>query len=167
MLKSHQSRSFSLRRELDAKKKLLEKSKSEVGKAKDILGDYEKKVSLLHVQALKSSRAMRKSKETFCQCLQERETRLKSMMQLNEKLEVAVKEKKQVLKEKELEITNLKENIESLKNQLEETNRKCLELSETNQNFRESIDMLKSNVQSSTEEVEKQKGTIQSLEEVL
>lgn len=89
------------------------------------------------------------------------------MMELNEKLEEAAKEKKRVLKEKELEITNLNESIVSLKNQLEETNRKCLELSETNQNFRESIDMLKSNVQSSTEEVEKQKGTIQSLEEVL
>ncbi|XP_050297120.1 myosin-4-like isoform X3 [Anthonomus grandis grandis] len=153
------------RRELEAKKKMLEKSKKDVTKAKDILTDYERKVNLLHVQALKSSKAMKVSKEKFCNCLKEREEKIRSLEQSNAMLEQLRYQKNSVLTDREEQLSNLKLDLENMKSSLEETSLKCSELSKTNQSYLESMEMLRGQLKSSSAEVDSQRSVIQVLEQ--
>ncbi|KAL1489331.1 hypothetical protein ABEB36_014248 [Hypothenemus hampei] len=154
-----------LKRELKSKKKLLEKSRTEMAKAKDILSDYEKKVGLLHVQALKSSKAMKKSKETFCQCLKDRDEKIKALKETQESLDKTLKKSSKILNEKDLEIMGLKESVSCLKKTLDGSSFKCSTLIQSNQELVQSIDVLKGQLQVSSSALNDQKNLIESLEQ--
>ncbi|XP_066260800.1 uncharacterized protein [Euwallacea similis] len=154
-----------LKHEIEVTRKLLEKSRVKVLKIKDILADYEKKVNLLQLQALKSSKAVKKSEETFCLCLKDKDTKIKTLKATNDILEQTVKDKTCLLNEKNEEMNKLNESINSLKQAFEETTTRCSLLNEINQNFLLSIDILRAELNNSASEVEKQKETIQNQEQ--
>ncbi|KAF7286358.1 hypothetical protein GWI33_005655 [Rhynchophorus ferrugineus] len=156
-----------LKRELEAKKKLLEKSKGDVDKAKDILNDYEQKVTLLHAQAVKSSKAMKLSKEKFCQCLKDRDDKMKKINEENEILSTKIMAMEKDLNNKCLEMTNLKNILEGHQRALSETCDKCSALNDANQSYCESIEFLKLQLINSNKELETHKETVKSLEQKL
>ncbi|XP_030764240.1 putative leucine-rich repeat-containing protein DDB_G0290503 [Sitophilus oryzae] len=154
-----------LKRELEAKRRLLERSKCDVERAKDILSDYEKKVSLLHAQAVKSSKTMKLSKEKFCQYLKDRDEKIKYLKESQELLAKNVKQKDSMLKEKDEEISNLNYTLEAMKRAFSETSEKCTCLAETNQSLCESAEVLKSRLMTTSTEIDKHKETIKVLEQ--
>ncbi|XP_060529526.1 golgin subfamily A member 6-like protein 7 [Cylas formicarius] len=149
-----------LKREVEAKKKLLEASRKDVDKARDILGDYEKKVSLLHAQAIKSSKAMKASKEKFCKCLSEKDDTIRCLKENNSGLVITIEETRRQYNRKE-------EECEQMKAALEETIEKCSALKETNQNFCECIESLKQELDKSATESEEYKSSVKKLEQKL
>ncbi|KAJ8935171.1 hypothetical protein NQ318_000832 [Aromia moschata] len=146
-LKSENQR---LKKELEQKKRQHMESVREVERAKDIMGDYEQKVGLLHQQALKSSKIMKQSKEKFCRCLKEKED-------LIVELQKHTKDLQHCIKEEEFKNRELNKMYQHLQGMCEQNNKKCGMLSENNQKFCECIELLESQLQSSLHESEKYK----------
>ncbi|KAH1002764.1 hypothetical protein HUJ04_008820 [Dendroctonus ponderosae] len=156
---------YELKRDLDAKRNIIEKLKNDLAKARDILCDYEKKVSLLHVQTVRSNKAMKKSKENFYACLKEQEEKINFLNDSNGLLEMAVKEKASLLSEKEQQNSILRNSLESLRKDFDETASKCSALESENRRCSQSIDVLRGSLLTITSEVGLSKEFNQTLEE--
>lgn len=134
-----------LKKELDERKFLLNSSVKQMEKLKDILSDYEKKVSLLHQQALKSSKVMKHTKEKFCMCIKKHESLIKELKHENEDL-------KKTVEEQEHQSSCHSELVGNLQKELHEKNEQNKVLSETNENFCECIKMLETQLENTTKD---------------
>lgn len=134
-----------LKKELEQKKLLYQSSTKQIEKLKDILNEYEHKVTLLHQQAVKSSKVMKQTKEKFCTCLKEKENVIKQLKESREVLQKSIEEK-------ENQYTNERKKVENLENDLLEKSEQNSVLSDTNQNFCECIKMLETQLENSLKE---------------
>lgn len=134
-----------LRKELDQKKVLQQSSIKQLEKLNIILVEYEKKVTLLHQQSVKSSKVMKQMKEKFCSCLKDKDKLIKQLKHENEVLQ-------KNLTEKENQCVCQNKQVEDLQKELQEKNEQNNILSDTNQNFCECIKMLEAQLENSTKE---------------
>lgn len=134
-----------LKKELEQEKVLYHASLRQIDKLKDVLNDYERKVTLLHEQAMKSSKIMKHTKDKFCSCLKEKEELIKKLKESNEDLERSIKEK-------ENQCNNQNQKVLDLQKELQEKNEQNSILSDTNQNFCECIKMLETQLENSSKE---------------
>lgn len=134
-----------LKKELEQKKILHQSSLKQMGKLKDILNEYDRKVTLLHQQAVKSSKVMKHTKEKFCKCLREKENSIKHLMHENEELQKRIQEK-------ENQFFYQSSELENLQKEIKEKNQQNVVLSDTNQNFCECIRMLENQLENTSKE---------------
>ncbi|KAJ8932723.1 hypothetical protein NQ314_014418 [Rhamnusium bicolor] len=147
-----------LKKELIQKRKMQQASMKNVEKAKDIMNDYEKKVGLLHEQAIKSSKVMKQSKERFCKCLQEKDQLVKELQRNNESLQFD-------LREQEVKYEQIMKLHENLQESFNETNGKCIVLSGNNEKFVQCIELLEQQLQCAVCECEQYKEDVRRLEQ--
>ncbi|CAH1154160.1 unnamed protein product [Phaedon cochleariae] len=146
-----------LKRELELKRKLYLATLQDVERAKDILSDYEKKVALLHDQAVKSSKIMKQSKDKFCKCVKEKEKIIKELKDSNADLLHSIREK-------EIKYVELNKTFGSLQSLLHENSEQH---ANNNQNFSEAIKTLQKQLDTSLKETEQYKDEVKKLEEQL
>lgn len=144
-----------LKKELDQKKLLHQASVKQAEKFREVLNDYERKVTLLHHQAVKSSKIMKQTKEKFCACLKDKENMVKELKQTNEALQKSAQEK-------EIQYKNQIVTMQSMERELHEKIEQNTLLSDTNQNFCECIKILESKLEKSS----KENSLFQKLEQV-
>lgn len=134
-----------LKKELEQKKLIYHSSMKQMEKLKDILSEYERKVTLLHQQAVKSSKVMKHTKEKFCTCLRDKENLIKQLKHENENLQKHIEEQ-------ENQRIYQSNEVEDLQKELKERNEQNNVLSDTNQNFCECIKMLETQLENSSKE---------------
>ncbi|KAJ8975382.1 hypothetical protein NQ317_008597 [Molorchus minor] len=149
-----------LTRELEQIKRGQQESIREVEKARDVMDDYEKKVALLHQQALKSSKILKQSKDRFCKCLKEKENLIEDLQNNNKDLTFCITEK-------DLQYRDLNKAYENLQVVCEQNDNKCEVLSGNNKKFCECIQMLEKQLQSSLHESQQYKEEIKKVEQRL
>lgn len=149
-----------LKKELELNKRNQYVTIKDIEKAKDIMNDYEKKVLLLHEQAIKSSKLMKQSKEKFCKCLKEKESLIKELQKNN-------KELCSCIKDKDTKYIELNKAYEDLQDLYHKNNQKCEALEVNNEEFCQCIEILENQLQSSTFESEQFKDKIEELQNVI
>lgn len=149
-----------LKKELELNKRNQYVTIKDIEKAKDIMNDYEKKVLLLHEQAIKSSKLMKQSKEKFCKCLKEKESLIKELQKNN-------KELCSCIKDKDTKYIELNKAYEDLQDLYHKNNQKCETLEVNNEEFCQCIEILENQLQSSTFESEQFKDKIEELQNVI
>lgn len=148
-----------LKRQLDIKRKLYNNAAKDVEKAKEILQEYERKVCILHEQALKSSKIMKQTKHKFCKCLQEKEKTIKE-------LKVSNCELRSNIKEKEVQYTDLNNLFENLQAMVIENNDQYAQLKENNQNVCECMKVLEKQLATAFTECGQYKNEVELLRKV-
>lgn len=146
-----------LKRDLEAKKKLLNASLEEVEKAKDILNDYEKKVTLLNKQTLKSSKLMRESKEKFCKCIKEKQATIQELRAGNDYLHNTLEEQKRQYQE-------LNNTFSSLQGVIFGNSEQFSVLSANNKSLSDTIKSLEARLEESQKECQKYKELLTKME---
>ncbi|XP_023012318.1 uncharacterized protein isoform X2 [Leptinotarsa decemlineata] len=147
-----------LKKELEQKKKMYLASVRDVERAKDILGDYEKKVILLHEQAIQSSKVMKQSKDKFCKCINQKENVIKELKKNNETF-------LRTIEEKENKYNELSKALENMQGLFQENNEQYSTLSDSNKYFAEAIKVLEKQLNNSLTETEQYREEVKKLEQ--
>ncbi|KAG5882064.1 hypothetical protein JTB14_007726 [Gonioctena quinquepunctata] len=149
-----------LKKELEQKKKQYLASMKDVERAKDILSDYEKKVYLLHEQALHSSKIMKQSKDKFCKCITQKDKMIKDLKESNDNL-------LRTIDDKEGKYSDLSSTFENMQEAFRKNSTQYVTLSDNSKHFAGAIQLLEKQLEKPLKDTEQYKEEVNRLEKQL